>query len=251
MDARTVSADRGWQWIVEGFRMFRGQPLVWIALVVLLVVLSFAAALVPLLGPLAITLLTPVFFAGLMNACRNADQGGEPEIGHLFSAFKTHATPLVTVGGIYLVGNIVAAGVMFMIAGGASMPVMMGKGGADPNAMRMALGGLALGLVVGLAVFLPVLMAIWFAPLLIMFEDSPPVDAMKLSFSACLRNMVPFLIYGVAAMILFFIAALPLMLGLIVLMPVLVCSIYASYKDIFPPEDDQGQTASPPNPLLS
>jgi uncharacterized membrane protein len=52
-------------------------------------------------------------------------------------------------------------------------------------------------------------------------------------------------------MILFFIAALPLMLGLIVLMPVLVCSVYASYKDIFPPDDEREAAAPPPNPLLS
>ena len=43
-------------------------------------------------------------------------------------------------------------------------------------------------------------------------------------------------------------AFLPLMLGFIVLLPIMVCSIYASYKDIFPAE-----TATPPapNPLIS
>lgn len=45
---------------------------------------------------------------------------------------------------------------------------------------------------------------------------------------------MPLLVYSVAVLVLGIIASIPLMLGLIVLLPVLVCSIYASYKDIFP-----------------
>jgi uncharacterized membrane protein len=37
-------------------------------------------------------------------------------------------------------------------------------------------------------------------------------------------------------LLLLLLASIPLMLGMILLLPVLVCSIYASYKDIFPAE---------------
>lgn len=242
MQTRTVAAGRGWEWIVEGFRIFRKQPLTWIALLVVMVVIWFASIMVPMIGALAISLMSPVFFAGLMLACRSTDQDEEPELGQLFAAFRTHASPLVTVGGIYLVGNIVTVGIVFAIAGGSALPALMGKTGGDLEAMRTALRGLLLGLTVGMLVFLPVLMAVWFAPLLIVFHDAPPVAAMKDSFTACLRNTVPFLVYGVAILVLWLIASIPLMLGLIVLLPVLVCSIYASYRDIFvadaaPPQD--------------
>ena len=40
-------------------------------------------------------------------------------------------------------------------------------------------------------------MLIWFAPLLVVFNGLPPLEAMKLSFAACLKNMLPFLVYGV------------------------------------------------------
>ena len=249
METRIVAADRGWQWIVEGFRMFRGQPLVWIAMVVILLVISIASALIPLLGALVLNLVTPVFFAGLMLACRTTDQGGEPEIGQLFSAFKTHAAPLVTVGGIYLVGNIIAVGIMFAVAGGAALPAVLGKGGANPEALRMAMGGLLTGLAIGLAVFAPVLMAVWFAPLLIVFRNIAPVEAMKLSLLACWQNVLPFLVYGVAALVLSIAAFVPLMLGFVVLVPVLVCSIYMSYKDVFP--EEAGDPPQQDNPLLS
>lgn len=248
MNTRSVAADRGWQWIVEGFRMFRGQPLVWIMLVVVMLVIWIASVMIPLLGALAVNLVSPVFFAGMMMACRTADQGGEPEVGQLFSAFKTHAAPLVTIGGIYLVGNIVAAGIMLGVAGGSALPALMGKGAADPETIMAAVRGLMFGFVVGMAVFVPLLMAIWFAPLLIVFENMAPVAAMKLSFAASWQNMMPFLVYGVAGLVLMIVAAIPLMLGFIVLLPVLVCSIYASYKDIFPP--DAGKTPES-NPLLS
>lgn len=247
MDTRTVAADRGWQWIVEGFRMFRGQPLTWITMVVIMLLIWLAAAMVPLLGTLAINLVSPVFFAGLMLACRSADRGEEPVIGQLFGAFKTHAAPLVTVGGIYLAGNIVAVGITFAVAGGSALPTLMDKS-ADVETMRTAVRSLSLGVAVGLAAFLPVLMAVWFAPLLIVFRDMPPVTAMKRSLAACWQNTLPFLVYGLIGLVLSIAAFVPLMLGFIVLLPVFVCSIYASYKDIFPAES---ATPPAPNPPLS
>jgi len=245
MDTRTVAANRGWQWIVEGFRMFRGQPLTWIAMVIVMLLIWVASAMIPLIGALAINLVSPVFFAGLMIACRSADRGEEPAVSQLFSAFKTHAAPLVTVGGIYLAGNIVAVGIIFAVAGSSALPALMDKG-ADVESIRVAARSLMTGIAVGMAVFLPVLMAVWFAPLLIVFQDMPPVEAMKRSLVACWQNTLPFLVYGVVGVALTIAASLPLMLGFIVLLPVMVCSIYASYKDIFPVEDTTPPAPPPP-----
>jgi len=126
--------------------------------------------------------------------------------------------------------------VMFGVAGGPAMEALLGKSAGDVEAMRAALRSLLTGVAIGMAVFLPVLMAVWFAPLLIVFRDMPPMAAMQTSLSACWRNTLPFLVYGVFSFLLIVLASIPLMLGLILLLPVLVCSIYASYKDIFPRE---------------
>ncbi|MGA0023832.1 MAG: BPSS1780 family membrane protein, partial [Burkholderiales bacterium] len=126
----------------------------------------------------------------------------------------------------------------------------LGKGAANPEALRTAMGGLMLGFAIGLAVFAPVLMAVWFAPLLIVFRNIAPIEAMKLSLLACWQNMMPFLVYGVIALVLSIAAFLPLMLGFIVLIPVLVCSIYISYKDVFP-ETEAEEPPQQDNPLLS
>ena len=76
-------------------------------------------------------------------------------------------------------------------------------------------------------------MAIWFAPALVFFNNMPPLDALKASFNACLKNILAFLVYGLIVLVLMFFAALPAGLGFLVLIPVLSGSVYASYRDIF------------------
>jgi uncharacterized membrane protein len=73
----------------------------------------------------------------------------------------------------------------------------------------------------------------WFAPALVFFNNMSPVEALKASFNACLKNTLPFLVYGLMVMVLLFFAALPVGLGFLVLIPVLAGSIYVSYRDIF------------------
>ncbi|MGE5524556.1 MAG: hypothetical protein ACM3SS_12650, partial [Rhodospirillaceae bacterium] len=56
---------------------------------------------------------------------------------------------------------------------------------------------------------------------------------------ACWRNLLPFTVYGFVVLVLWFLASIPLLLGLLIVLPVVLCSIYASYKDVF--ELDAGQ----------
>lgn len=232
MEIRVVPAGRGWNWIVDGFRLFRREPLAWMLLVATVAGLLIASMILQPVGTLVGSLLSPVLLAGLMNACRAAERGEEPEISHLFSAFPTHAVPLVTIGGVHLVGNIIAVGVVYMVAGSDAVNAVISSARGDPTALA-AVRGLLFGMAVGTVVFIPVIMAVWFAPLLVLFHGMKPVTAMWWSFTACWRNTSSFLVYGVASLLLWLIASIPLMLGLAVLLPVLACSIYTSFTDIF------------------
>ena len=233
MKARVVEAGRGWQWIVDGFGLFRKYPLMWIALTVVLVLIWMVSFIIPLVGPLLFNLLSPVLFAGLMIGCKAMENGEELELPHLFAGFRKNPTALVTIGGVYLVGTIVVVGVIFMTAGGSMIPAVLDKSSGDVQEVAAAMRSMALALTVGFALYLPLLMLIWFAPLLVVFHDLTPLEAMKQSFFACLSNWLAFLVYGVIILVLWFIASIPLFLGLVVLLPVLICSLYASYKDIF------------------
>jgi uncharacterized membrane protein len=113
------------------------------------------------------------------------------------------------------------------------MWTLLGSGEVDPVAVAGAGVTLLLALLVMLALLLPVSMALWFAPALVVFHERSAGEAMKASFVACLRNIVPFLLYGVVAFLLAMLASLPFGLGWLVLGPVLAASLYTGYRDIF------------------
>jgi hypothetical protein len=105
-------------------------------------------------------------------------------------------------------------------------------------------------LVAAAALYAPVLMMFWFAPLLAAWHGTGPAKAIFFSFFACLMNWRAFLVYGAATAFLALalplavlsvvmiaslkIAAMSLVFPLlIVLLPTLFASFYASYRDVF------------------
>ena len=106
MEARQVSAGNAWGWIVGGFNLFRQNPVIWIALFFIYLLVAMVLSIIPLVGPIVLNLLAPVFMAGFMLGCRALEMDEELEINHLFAGFKNNTAQLVTVGGIYLVGAI-------------------------------------------------------------------------------------------------------------------------------------------------
>ena len=232
MEPRQVAAGQGWQWIVEGFDLFKKSPIIWVVLFIILFLITIALHFIPILGPLVFYILSPVFLAGLMIGCKAQQNGEELEIAHLFAGFKKNTNSLIALGGIYLVGQIIIFGVMFIFGGGAIFTLMRG-GQPDLAAMTAAISSAMLAVLVGLALYIPLAMALWFAPALAVFNDMQPVPALKSSFDACLKNIIPFLIYGIALFVLSLIASIPLFLGFLVLIPVIFTSIYTGYKDIY------------------
>jgi len=243
MEARVVAAGSGWQWIVEGFALFRKRAQVWIALTVLLALLWAASLMLPVLGSLLFNLLSPALFAGLMIGCRALERGEDLKIMHLFAGFREQAAALVTLGGVYLVGTILVFGLVLLNADVSKLTALLSKSDTDIETLRAATRGLAFALLVGATAYLPLLMLLWFAPLLVVFGGLAPLPAMKLSLAACFKNTLPFLVYGAAVLALWLAISLPAAFGavgavlavtlLVASIPVLFCSIYASYKDIF------------------
>jgi uncharacterized membrane protein len=56
---------------------------------------------------------------------------------------------------------------------------------------------------------------------------------MRLSFNACMRNILPFMLYGLIFMGLLVISIIPFGLGLVIVVPWMMTSLYVSYADIF------------------
>ena len=125
-------------------------------------------------------------------------------------------------------------------------------GGRAPSAeteLRAVLLPLA---VLGL-LYLPVFMMFWFSPPLAAWHATGPARALFFSFVACLMNWRAFLAYGVTAVLVMVVVPALALLALrilfpvelkaaavsfvfpllLVLMPTLFSSFYASYRDVF------------------
>jgi uncharacterized membrane protein len=264
VQVRSVAPIRGWAWIAGGFQLFLRSPGQWIVLLLILFAAKKALSAFPVMAVAAFfsviaMLLMPIFLAGLMDGCRALEEGYPLKIGHLAQGFRRNAANLVTLGGIYLVGNLIIVMIIFSI-GGEAITTMAATLAKTPTItpqmkgeMQEATATVARAVLVGAALSLPLLMALYFAPLLAYFEDIKPLNALKLSLIACLKNVLPMLVYG-----LMLLAGLVILvpigirfrefdLGLWLMAPVLVPSIYASYRDIF----IAGDATAHPDPVQS
>lgn len=229
-EARSVEAGQGWAWIVSGFELFKKNPGVWIVIMIILLVILMVLAFIPVLGSIATFLLMPVFTGGIMLGCQSLAREGTLEINHLFAGFKNQTGSLVALGGISIAAWIVVMLPVLAIVGvgaffGASHGGMSGAGGIGMSFL--------LAFLIAFALSVLIYMALWFAPVLIVLRGASPVDAIKQSFGACLKNMMPFLIYGIVVFVLAVVATIPLGLGWLVLGPVLATSVYTAYLDVF------------------
>ncbi|MFO7594331.1 MAG: BPSS1780 family membrane protein [Pseudomonadota bacterium] len=239
----SVPFGNGFRWITTAFRNhFMANPMAWIGAFLIFFILSIVIQIIPLLGPLAISLLSPVFIAGFAIGARAQDMGEDFTVGHLFSGFQQHAGQLMLIGLLYLVGMVVI-GIVFAVLLGGSMAMFGAMDVNDPAAAQAMAQDptpvILMSLFMAL-LFIPLLMAYWFAPALVSLDGVSAVSAMRMSFMGCLKNILPFLLYGIVSLVLMLIASLPVFLGLLVLLPVMVASLYTSYRDIFYPDARRG-----------
>ena len=80
----SLAAGEGAAWWGESWRIFCAAPAAWIGIFVVFVVISIALVLVPIVGSLVHTVLTPVFAGGVMLGCHALARGEPLRIGHLF-----------------------------------------------------------------------------------------------------------------------------------------------------------------------
>lgn len=248
-EPHAVDAGNGASWWREGWLLFTPAVGVWLLILLILVVLNVLGSIIPVVGTLAMQVLYPVFAGGLMLGCRALDRGNPLTVGHLFAGFSQNTGPLVVVGLIYtglgILITLIVGGVMVALFGVAIFGMLTGA--VDPSQTGIALDSVVVAVLLGVLFFLllllPLVMAIWFAPALVMLKGLAPGAAMLASFRGCMRNVLPFLVYGLIGIVLAIVASIPFGLGWLVLGPVTIATIYASYCDIY---EGPGTTSSPP-----
>lgn len=259
MQARIVPAANGARWLGEGWRIFRAAPLGWVATVLAYLMLTNVIALIPAIGVPVALLLVPPLSLGLMAAARAASHGATVELGLLFSGLRGDRRPQLMLGAVYMACSLAVYALMGIAdSGGTLRAVLAGKGAPED----LHSGELFVPLAVAAIAYTPVMMAFWFAPPLAGWHSTGAAKGLFFSFVACVMNWRAFLAYGaMTALIMVGVPFLALSIVLlasggavrltavgmlfplvIVMLPTLFASFYASYRDVFGPQ------AEPPAP---
>jgi hypothetical protein len=204
--SRVAAAGAGATWWTEGWRIFRSHFGTWIGIVFAYFVVSLLLNAVPHIGAVAEWLLTPVFIGGIMLGCDALQRGQPLRLAHLFDGFKgPYFIPLLLIGVFNL-----ALCLLAVVVGGAVLVAGIGMSGllnfanlaTDPWQMWRTLGLTYFSLIaLAATIFTVIAMANWFAPALVVLRNAKPLGAMLASLRACLRNWLPFLVYGVIGLV--------------------------------------------------
>lgn len=191
-------ARRGLFWLRQAFSMFRAEPLRWLLLIAAYYVIVVVVQLAPwpALGKFAAAIFKPVFAVGFLAAAWAQERGGKPALADLFRGFRSNLWALLPLGLVFFAGMTLAVAATAVIDGGAL--IAWGAGGEDPSEEVLASGRLQLALLFGVACALPTLLALWFAPALVVFHDAGAVAALGASLRAALANWRPVAVFGLA-----------------------------------------------------
>jgi len=240
MEIKKLNASRGWIWIKQGYQLIMCNPLLSITTALIAALIIFLALLVPLIGPMLAVMLMPVLLAGYMRICRALEENEEVELTHLFSGFKQHAASLVALGAFLMLGLLFASAVMVYV-GGEPFTKLMEEVHATDNpqvlmdAITTAGSGVAFAILFGFTLVLLLVVAWQYAPILVFFSGIPPLLALRASFTGTMRNILPYTVYSlIMQLIALMLGILPFGLGMILLLPLGLTSLYVSYRNIFP-----------------
>ncbi len=264
MQIKPLRALQGWRWVKDGFRLLSSQPLALLAISFINLTLLSLSVMIPLIGAIGPLVLTPALMVGLMHSIRCADNGRMPSIRMLFAGFRdaggTAWKPLLILGAFNAAATLAVLAVAALADGGALMNLVTGRmreGDLPPDEDALFVAGL-----VFIALYTPVQMAMWYAPLLVAWHRIAPVKALFFSLFAVLRNKWVFVVFALAWFAVAFVGSLavrllgsmldgsPLLMSMILsplslaLITAVYCSFWASYRDAV----DDAQTTVPATP---
>lgn len=261
MSFQTVPAGNGLQWLTAAVNLILKNPVPFALMGLLIAII----AMVPLLGGLALLILGPALYGGIIFAAREQEAGRPADFQHLFQAFREEGKlgkmlmlclPGLAAGlligvlaVVFLGGALLSAGVAGASDSGAALGLGLGAGG---------LLFVLVALVVGLASYA----LTFFATPRVMLEGADPVAAMKDSLQACLANVGAVVVYMavligvviVAGIVLGFIPIVGHLALTTAVIPVVSVATYVAWCEVYRHEITQelpSAEAPPPPPLPS
>ena len=182
-----------------------------------------------------------------------------PEPKHLFVGFRSNLWALLPLGVVLVAGITLAVLGTALVDDGKLLDALSGKSKFDDA--LLADDRVQLAMLFAVACALPVMLALWFAPALVVFQDCNALQALRTSLVAALANWKPIAAYGllvffyggvvpgIVTTLITLVAPAPVAftIALIVLLPYLFLFIatlhisdYVSYRDIFHRDEAHG-----------
>lgn len=229
-EPNSLSAGSGFAWIGEAWQIFMARPLLWIGLIFTYIGFLFVMMLlsiIPFVGfvvNVAIGIMLPMLMAGVYYIAYGIDNDEEVGFGDVAIAFSQGKLKDFFLLWLW--------NFLLTLAMGASIAILAIAFGFSSEAVQNSLISILLFLIL-LAFFIPILMMSIFSPILILFHDLEAWEAMKLSFKGCIKNILPFLLNGIAFSLLFIVGFITLGLGFFVIAPMMMICIYVAYRQIF------------------
>jgi hypothetical protein len=256
-------ARHGMAWLVQAYSLFSRKRLPWVLLLLTYYVLLRLLLSVPVAGPYAITILKPVFAVGLLAAAWTQERGGTPALSQLFQGFRANLKSLLAIGIFFVVGVTAAIFASSLVDDGKLLDLLSSSGAMNDEEAAAALadGALQAGMLFSALLTIPILMATWWAPALVVFQNAGPGMALAVSLRAALANWRPLAIYGlgvsfygvvlpaiVTGLLVLSLSEAGLLTAKVLLVPygiflaaTLHISDYVSYRDVF----HAGETLAP------
>ncbi len=229
---RSVPATHVFRWLTEGWLLFAKKPLEWVLMALATFMLLFVSGAIPFIGRVLAMVILQVLAGGMVAAAHHLHERDELHVAEVLDGFKQHAGNLAMVGLLFGLALTVAGIATFMVTLFASAIAHLFSG--LPFRFDMLIQSLFADWLVSAAVTVALLLTLWFAPALVMLGRRPPFEAMRLSLRACIHNAGASLLL---ALLLSFVVPLLLTLtfgfGILVLIPLISTTIYASYRDVF------------------
>jgi hypothetical protein len=198
-------ARRGIAWLREAAAMLAAHRVRWLFLLLAYYVIQFLVSVVPVVGPLAMMVGRPIFTVGFLAAAWEQQRGGVPQIAHLFRGFRTNLRALIPIGIVLVAGTLFAIFATALVDGGALLDAITAS--SRPDEAFVASGRAEAAMLFGILCALPTLLAVWFAPALVVFQDCGARQALATSLRAAVANWRPLLVYAV--LLFFYGAVLP------------------------------------------
>lgn len=222
-----LSAGIAVEWLRHAWGIFKDNIALWLGAGLLVIILQIGSAYIPIIGGIISAILSFVCSAGVAYMAHRQTTEGDTSIGDLFVAFRHNFKSFVFLYLWLLLITLVLVILLIIIGFAIGINLDMVKQGDIFGS------GVLILIAVAILLFIPLSMAVWLAPILILFHDVKALQALKMSFKGCMANLLPLTVFGLIGMILGVIAVIPFGLGWFVLVPVMMIVSYVAYRYIY------------------